>query len=539
MIVGNPPWSYPGKDFSEWRERTGAGGSRGTSLDFVDRALDYASDSTRFGVVLGAPHIFGQARRSRRTLRSLLKKLAPVTLVNLSNLTGWLFPNAKMPAMVLFARHRRDEPPVITAVQVPWCPCGERSHTFNIATSDITTLPVWDWERDTRFLKCAFLGTHRDLTLLDNLWRSNHEIKDQLGAIGTKFRTGLTVGDRSQDASAMYGLPWLGSIPMAPFSLPPDFVPFDHDRAQWPRDRRIFRAPVLIVRELLLKQHAPRPLVAVAERDIVYSDAYFGAVFSREDGDLPHLLAGILSSSLATWFLLMTGSSLGLWKRRIKSADVEQMPVPALVEAAASEMGRSIADLARSMRGRALTNQDWTALDEAVFDLYKLRPSERTVVRDGLFQAMWQWNPGRAESVAPASTEHVVQYAKAFLSGVDVWLRTRNLRRMRAEVFDLAATDPVRMVRFVLEDRPGPSVAGVVAPDGDLPGLLHQLGGHFGFSLADELARYQEVRAYDTHEVVIVKPAARRHWMEVYGLRDADDVVSDSLRSPEARDERM
>lgn len=537
LIVGNPPWSYPGKDFSEWRKRTGAGGSRGTSLDFVDRALDYASDSTRFGLVLGVPHVFGRTSQTRRTLQNLLKKLAPVTLVNLSNQRSWLFQKARMPGMVLFARHRRNKPPVVTTVQVPWSPCGEKSHTFNIAASDITTLPVWDWEQEPRFLKGAFLGTHRDLTLLDNLWKSNRELKGQLGKIGTKFRTGLTLGDRSQDAGAMRGLPSLRSIPMAPFSLLPDLVPFDHDRAQWPRDRKIFRAPILIVREFLLEKYAPRPLVAVAERDVVYSDAYFGAVFSRENGDLPHLLAGILSSSLATWFLLMTGSSLGLWMSRIKSADVEQMPVPALLEAAESEMGRSIADLARSMRGRALTKQDWTALDEAVFNLYKLRPSERTVVRDGLFKATWQWKSGRDESVAPASTEHVMQYAKAFVSGVDIWLRTRNLRRVRAEVFDLAATDPVRVVRFVLEDRPGPSVAGVVAPDGDLARLLHQLGRRFGFSLADELARHQEVRAYDTHEVVIVKPTARRHWMEVYGLRDADDVVSDSLRSPETRDE--
>ncbi len=538
VIVGNPPWSYPGKAFRERRTRTGAGGSRGTSLDFVERALDYASENTRFGLVLGAPHFFGQSPRPRQTLHHLLKQLVPVTLVNLSNLRGWLFQKVRMPSMVLFARHRRDEPPVITTIQVPWSPGGERSHTFNIAAGDITTLPVWDWERDPRFLKGAFLGTHRDLTLLDNLWRSNHELKDQLGAIGTKFHTGLTIGDRSRDAGAMGGLPWLDStVAMAPFFLPPDLVPFDHHRAERPRDRQMFHAPVLIVRELLLGRHAPRPLVAVAERDVVYSNAYYGAVFSQENGDLPHLLAGILSSSLATWFLLMTGSYLGLWKMQIMSTDVVQMPVPALLEAAASEMGRSIADLARSMRGRALTKQDWTALDEAVFDLYKLRPSERIVVRDGLFKAMWQWKPGRDESVAPASTKHVMQYAKAFVSGVDIWLRTRNLRRVRAEVFDLATTDPVRVVRFVLEDRPGPSVAGVVAPDGDMPGLLHQLSGRFGFSLADELARHQEVRACDTHEVVIVKPAARRHWMEVYGLRDADDIVSDSLRNPEARDE--
>ena len=536
VIVGNPPWSYaPTPTLQAHRERTGVGGSRGTSLDFVHMAADYASPRTRFGLVLGAHHFFGRHASTRRALQKLMTDLSPVTLVNLSNLSSWLFPQAKMPGMVLFAGHRRDQPNVVTAVQVPWSPGGDKSHTFDLAPGDVTTLPMWDWERDPRFLKGAFLGTHRDLTLADDLWKRkcHRELTDALGEVGAELRTGLTRGNRNRDARAMRGLPWLNSAaPMAPFSVPAGLVPFNNDRAQRPRDREIYRAPLLIVREFLLKQYAPRPLVAVADRDLVYSDAYFGVAFSQEDRDVAHLLAGVLSSSLAAWFLLMTSSTLGIGKRRIKPSDIGQMPVPDLAKAAASELGARIADLARSMRGRAVTAHDWTTLDEAVFDLYKLRPSERIVVRDGLFQATWQWTPGRTESVAPASTEQVIQYAQAFVSAVDVWLRARGLRHMRAEVFDHPTTDPVRVVRFVLEDGSGPSVAGVVAPTGDLKGLLHQIGGRLGFPMADKLIGQQEVRAYDTREVVIVKPAARRNWMGVCGLRDADDVVADSLRNP-------
>ena len=536
VIVGNPPWSYsPTPALRAHRERTGVRGSRGTSLDFVHVAAEYASPRTRFGLVLGAHHFFGRHASTRKALRQLMTDLSPVTLVNLANLSSWLFPQAKMPGMVLFGGHRRDQPNVVTAVQVPWSPGGEKSHTFDLAPGDVTTLPVWDWEDDPRFLKGAFLGTHRDLTLVEDLWKRkcHRELTDALGEVGAKFRTGLTRASRSRNARAMRGLPWLDSTaPMAPFSVPAGLVPFNDDRAQRPRDREIHRAPLLIMREFLLKQYAPRPLVAVAARDLVYSDAYFGVAFSQEDRDVPHLLAGVLSSSLAAWFLLMTSSTFGIGKRRIQFSDIGQLPVPALPDAAASELGARIADLARSMSGRAVTAHDWTMLDEAVFDLYKLRPSERIVVRDGLFQATWQWQPGRTESVAPASTEQVMQYAKAFVSAVDVWLRVRDLRHIRAEVFDHPTTDPVRVVRFVLEDGSGPSVAGVVAPARDLKGLLDQISGRLGFPLADKLTGQQEVRAYDTREIVIVKPAARRNWMGVCGLRDADDVVVDSLRNP-------
>ena len=60
---------------------------------------------------------------------------------------------------------------------------------------------------------------------------------------------------------------------------------------------------------------APRLVVAVAEQDTVYSDAYFGVSFSESKPDAAHLVAGILGSAVATWYVLMSGSAFGLWLR--------------------------------------------------------------------------------------------------------------------------------------------------------------------------------------------------------------------------------
>lgn len=530
LIVGNPPWS-----FKEPPPDDSAAGPRGTSLRFVNKTMEYGSDDTRLGLVLGAHHFFGRTKSAQRALRQIIEKLAPLTLVNLSNLSAWLFPKADMPAMILFAGHRSDASPVIKAVQAPWSPAGAKSHTFDLAPSDVTTLPIWDWKRDPRFLKGAVVGTHRDLTLVDDLWKAHGELKDELRKIGTEFRTGLTLGDRSQDASAMRGLPWLAGNPkMTPLSLPTGLPIFDYDKAEHPRDRRIYCAPVLIVKQMLLEKHRARIVVAVAEEDTVYSNAYFGVAFSSRHEDVAHLLAGILSSSLTTWFLLMTGSTLGLANRRVMSADVAQVPVPDLAEAASSEVGRRIVDRARELGGQAVTKDEWRALDEEVFKLYKLRPSERIVVRDGMFRATWQWKAGRDGSVAQATTKNLVCYAKAFGSAIDVWLRERNRHRLRAEVFDLPLREPFRVVRFVVEDQPGPSVVQVVSPDGSLRQLLDRIGDRLESSLTNCLVGQREVRAYESGEVVVVKPAVRRHWMGVRALGDADEVISVSLRVPKA-----
>ena len=141
------------------------------------------------------------------------------------------------------------------------------------------------------------------------------------------------------------------------------------EKAQWPRKRDIYQAPLLLIKEFIKKSPQPRPIVAVAERDIVFTDSFFGAAFPSEGLETAHLLAAILSSSLASWFFLMTASSFGLWMQRIKCRDIECMPVPDLKKALRSEAGENLTQFARKMHEGSPSYSDWQKLDEAVFDL--------------------------------------------------------------------------------------------------------------------------------------------------------------------------
>ena len=131
VIVGNPPWSYRGKAAraaaSPRREPGSIRSPRGVSLDFVLRALDFASGETRLGMVLSGVQFFSRSGTGAAVLRSLVEELSPVTLVNLSYQSSWLFPRGSLPAMVLLARHRPSARDGITAVQVPWSPAGSRA----------------------------------------------------------------------------------------------------------------------------------------------------------------------------------------------------------------------------------------------------------------------------------------------------------------------------------------------------------------------------------------------------------------------------
>ena len=537
VIVGNPPWSFKGKAGTAVRRAAVSHvplQPRGQSLDFVARAIDFAHDKTRFGMILSATPFFSRSSTGIEAAHGVVEALAPVTLVNLSDLSGWLFPKANMPAIALLARHREQPADRMTLMQASWSLASERSHTFEIAPSDITTLPIASWKRNQGLFKAAFLGRRHDLLLLDELWEKYETLEVRLNALNTRLSNGLTVGksdNRRHDATFLKNLPFAkrgrGDRYMRHFFVSDDLPEFEHDKVQWPRKHGIYRAPLLLVGEFM--EGTPRPVTAVAERDVVYTDVYNGVSFFRKRPETAYLVAGVLSSALASWYFLMTGSTFGLWIQRLKPRDIAAMPMPELSKAVESDAGKRVVQLVRTFHREAPDDDDWESLDNSVFDLYGLDEADRVVVRDGLFRASWQWKQGRLESVAPAGMDHLRDYAHAFLSTMDAWLSASNRRRMRAEIYDVAHDAPHRVIRFVLEDTPGLSTVEVVQPDGPLNSVLAQIGDRTKVRITDALVGVRELRVHARDEVSIIKPAARRHWLGVCGLEDADAVVKDSV----------
>ena len=538
IIVGNPPWTYQGETGTAARRDAMPGAPlqpRGQSLDFVTKGREFAHERTRFGMVLSAPPFFSLSSTTLDAVRQNVEELAPVTLVNLSDLSKWLFPRAKMPAIVLLARHFDQPKHRMTLVQAHWSPSGERSRMIEIAPNDVATLPIASWKRCPGLFKAAFIGQKPDLLLLDHLVEKHQPLGVRLRDLGTQLRAGLAFGNRSRDAGFLKGLPLVQKNDVGPFSLSVDELPaFGDYKAEQPKSRENFRAPVLLVTEFLRQVSSPRLVVAIAQRDVVFTSGTFGASFAHAPLEIAYLVAGILGSALASWFLLMTGSAFGLWMRRAKLKDIAAMPAPALEESAGLGPGQKVIQIVRDCHGGPPSPSDWNALDEAVFDLYGMGTEDRIIIRDGLLRAGWQWQDGRSRSVEPVGVNELQTYARAFLTSMDAWFSATERMRMRAKIYDLPEDATYRVVRFVLEEQSCPSVIEVVQPHGSLQSVLAEVGTRANVNVASALVGKSELRVHAHDEVSMIKPAALRHWLGVCGLADADALVRDSVRATES-----
>jgi hypothetical protein len=540
LIVGNPPWNFKGKTGTEERRKLNTAdvpqSPRGEAFDFAFRAMDFGHENTRYGLVLSAMPFFSRSQTGNLAAQHLVRCLSPVTLVNLSALRGWLFPSAQYPAIVLLARCRPQRTDQMTVVNVHWSLSGEKSHSFEISPSDITTLSLASWEKSSDRLKISVFGLGRDRHLLDDL-RSRYESLDTwLNSIGTKWCDGFVLGKpekRINDATELCGLEILKNGDISSFQLPKILTKFNGDKAERPRNRKTYYSPLLLVNEFLFENRF-RPIVAVADRDLIYPSSIYGAALGSGNSESAYLVAAILSSALASWLFLMTAGEFGIKKQYLLNSDLGIFPIPSPNKIIQTEAGQKLLFLEKEFRTQGVKPEDWQKLDQAVFDLYELDEADRIVVNDGLERAGWEWKKGRNQSVAPASIENDLQpYALVFSKTIDGWLQATGKRSIRAEVFELPSTSPLRIVRFVIENQAGQPTLEIIKPQGELSEVLARIGNRLGVRLGSALVGQRELRVYGTNEIVIIKPAARRFWMRIMALEDADAVIAESFRGAE------
>jgi hypothetical protein len=535
LIVGNPPWTFKGKKGTAQRAKMSGGKSgqpRGEGFDFVLRALDFAHEATRYGIVLSAMPFFAGSKTGAAAALDIVRRLSPATIVNLAPLIRWLFPTAKMPAVVLLARCRPQPAGQLTMVNIPWSPSGERSQTFEISPSDISAVSLDEWEKHPERLKSAAFGSYRDIALLDEMRSDRRTLGSWLDSIGTRWRDGLILGNesnRTRSASDLRGLRFLNNQDLDYFNVPDDLPVFREPKAQWPRSKETFTGPLLLVKEFL--NSSPRSIAALSENDLVYTDAYFGASIGRKNVDAGRILSIILSSSFAAWFFLMTASEFGVWKRRLLTRDVGILPIPDIPALVNSETGAKMLALAKRLKTSEITKNDWSQLDSLTHDAYGLDAADQIVIQDGLLRAEWQWDEGRKHASCPATIDDDLRpYANVFLSAINAWLSVSKKRSMKAEIFDLPTLAPLRVVRFMLRQGPQLPAVEVVRPQGDLASVLRAIGSKLNVPIATSLVGQRELRVHSQDEVVLIKPAARRYWMKISALEDADAIVAESFQ---------
>ena len=375
---------------------------------------------------------------------------------------------------------------------------------------------------DFPVLKATAFGTGRDRLLLHRLADQAPTLEQLLAQLGLGLAIGAQIhlGD-GKDSLFLIGMPLMEEGDLKPL-IEPDALPlFDRPRCHRPRERSIYRAPLVLIGEGLANG---RLAVGVCKRDIVFTRSFYGISVSGPREIHTNLLAGILSSSLPAWHMLLTSSEFGIHKRRLLKQDFLDVPMPSKDALGSPEAAR----VARAFEGVQAEQfaAEYAELDDSVFDLFSLSSAERIVVRDGANRAQREYVRGRIAAEAWPTAAEIRGYAAAFLAGANPWLRRGGLTAFSAQIVRVSPAAALRVIRFVQDGRAELRETTATEP---LRDLLEAIGQRLHLSVTAQLTVARELRIYVDNEIFIVKPAAARYWTECAGLADADSCLGDLL----------
>jgi hypothetical protein len=548
-VVGNPPWTFDASKKAKPRKKDSVKTlrpRRSPDWAFLEVAANLAGESGRLGMVMKASPFFSKDDHAIEARASLLSRLKPAALVNLSALRKeHLFPDATGPALLLFARcslmPRADQ---LLVGSVPWTPDFVRNGQFQIGPGELRTIPLKRVLRTPSMLKAATFGTVRDSWLIERLERefpTLDSLLDAIGITGTGRGQGYQVeGAPNRPPEHFYELKTLTPNDYEPFRIDVDSLPpFHQPTLHRIRSESIYRGRLLLCPKASFKASAEegRYSVALSDADMLFTESFYGISFAEHGSQLAPVFSGILNSCVATFQLAYGGGAWGLERSTVEPKDLLSLRVPDLRKAEATSLQRIVeAELAASS---SPSSANLEALDDAVAQLYEFDRFELVLARESIERSrmlIFEGRTRRQAFVRPPNREPLHAYASAVTSVVDSYLHTKGARHLEAAVFSkplisanwVDGAGGLTAVRFRMGVGAPPREPTIeIGEDEEISALAAQLKGWMTPELPPYLNERRNLRLYLGDSLFVVKPSEVRYWTRTAGLNDADIILAD------------
>lgn len=540
-VVGNPPWTFVGKSKVARRRKPGVGTRprRSPDQEFLWVAARLAGSTGRIGMILKATPFFSNDPLAVEARQALLHHFMPVALVNLSALRKeGLFPGAKGPALLFFARHAMAKSNERLLVgSVPWTADFHRNGVFQIGPADFKTVSLERVLRAPSMLKATTFGTVRDGWLIEKLNRYYPTLEEvlqeeRLDRRGQGFKL---------NGDVMYAVPKeyfklsiLDTDHYTPFRISAkELPPFRHKALHRERNPKIFNGPLLICPKAAAQ--TGRYSVAYCAQPVLYNESFYGISFKGRDRRVAKVLSAILNSSLTTFQLAFGGGTWGLERPTIEPVDLLSLRIPR-ISSVAPEVLQAVIDAEAAAAEAPEDAARLVQLDTAVCALYGLESDETTIIEECIERARMLSSEARKQRLcftAGPTPDALTAYAGEVITTVNAYLRARGKRHLQATIYSQRLTPRdvsspgVTAVRFAMVPGAPTQVPTILTGNAaEVSGLAAALSDKASATIP-YLNERRQLRVYQQNDLFVLKPSEVRYWTRTSGLNDADAILAD------------
>lgn len=560
-VIGNTPWTFIGQSSSNLPANDlGSSPKPRRSLDqaFLRAADHLAGGVGNIGMIIKSTPLFSRDQQAIESRENLIQKMSPVALINLSYLRReGLFPDALGPALIFFARCKfTPNPDQCLVGSIPWSPDFRRTGLFQINPGALRFVSRKRILSFPSFLKSATFGTARDTWLIERLEREFPTLDEALYALETlkekhrwqEFKVNIhDLLERPREHYCFLG-----------FMTHRDFLPYRMRLNQLEISEYISQIsdlnnPILSRNILICSEEFSAEIdslrgryrAALISLDALYAESSgrFPLASFDPDPQFTYLLSGILNSSLTSFQLAMGGSNLCIERPIVKPQSLLALRVPKFsdLRRTCPELVEGVLHAERQAAEKPSDRKYLAALDEAVFNLYRLEREERVLAEDSVertCQLIFDSTVERLKAVRPPNDTLLRQYGRQVALTINAYLRAQGKRHLEANIYHESSQGGkfaldlpgLTAVRFVMESG-GPGEDAVVR-DGDASDLARlktmlDSTSNANAEPAPYLNERRHLRLYVDDGLFVVKPSEHRNWTRIAALNDADAILAD------------
>jgi N-6 DNA Methylase len=449
VIVGNPPWGQPKKGDkigTEALEKTITWcaehrypvGDKERSQAFIWRTLNFLRDGGTASLLVSTGIFFKHHSNSRNFRIQWLNSIRLIEVINFSHVRDIFFSGAISPfASIVFQKISEpvNKDQVVNYFSAKKSAQAVQLKSVILSYADLQRIRQVDLLANDKLWKIYWWGNHRDAALINAL-EINSALRDFCDLENTG--RGFLLGNKEKSSGWLQkylemptaSIPRYGSLNLNKLKKVPAKV-----ERQSKSEGLYFGKRILVKRGISQKTLPKGQIFARLEsEEFCFRHSIYCLKLSNNEDWRYKIVLGVLWSSLARYYFFLTTSTWGTWHHEIHYEELLELPirfpqtqgeidnlvdiidklceVTPLSKAGSSAKKTSnpdgIMQLELGIHSLSLdTSAEELAslerrLDEAVFDLYELRISERDLVRDMCdFGIEFFYNKNSSEAVRP------------------------------------------------------------------------------------------------------------------------------------------
>lgn len=373
-------------------------------LPFVWKAMEWAKKDGVLAFVLHGRLLFKRTDIGAKARNALFRAVRVTGILNGAGLDATtVWPGINQPFCLFFAKNR---PAASLDTFYFVSPDRERQlNSKNIIRVDYQSAQPIEWsvlEQQPHLLKTLFRGTALDAELIHRLQSMTVPRDD--GMLSTCVRLadywiptndlwcgfGYQVAGRGNDARELQRLRGVKLDNERDLSLLIDtkrLPKFDENKLHRQRDPNIYLPPLVIIKKAPGQGRGiERARLSLDTTPVIYKESFIGySAHHHPEGEaLASYLFLLINSDLYLYYTLLTSSQFGVERRVMHAEDVADFPIVRfeLLTQPQKSAARKLA-LAFSSGQKSMPEvNDW------VYQIYNLEPSDRDVIRDTLATQM-------------------------------------------------------------------------------------------------------------------------------------------------------